>query len=79
MKVKAFGIAKEILGNSSINIETGKVLTVGQLKDYLFENYPEMVKLKTMAIAVNQSYASDEMLITEEDAEIVIIPPVSGG
>jgi molybdopterin converting factor small subunit len=48
------------------------------LKDYLFENYPEMVKLKTMAIAVNQSYASDEMLLTE-DAEIVIIPPVSGG
>jgi molybdopterin synthase sulfur carrier subunit len=78
MKVKAFGIAKEILGNSSINIEPDKVLTVGQLKDYLFENYPEMVKLKTMAIAVNQSYASDEMLITE-DAEIVIIPPVSGG
>jgi molybdopterin synthase sulfur carrier subunit len=78
MKVKAFGIAKEILGNSSINIEPDKVLSVGQLKDYLFENYPEMVKLKTMAIAVNQSYASDEMLITE-DAEIVIIPPVSGG
>ena len=78
MKVKAFGIAKEILGNSSINIEPDTVLSVGQLKDYLFENYPEMVKLKTMAIAVNQSYASDEMLITE-DAEIVIIPPVSGG
>jgi molybdopterin synthase sulfur carrier subunit len=78
MKVKAFGIAKEILGNSSINIEPDKVLTVGQLKDYLFENYPEMVKLKTMAIAVNQSYASAEMLLTE-DAEIVIIPPVSGG
>jgi molybdopterin synthase sulfur carrier subunit len=78
MKVKAFGIAKEILGNSSINIEPDKVLTVSQLKDYLFENYPEMVKLKTMAIAVNQSYASDEMLLTE-DAEIVIIPPVSGG
>jgi molybdopterin converting factor subunit 1 len=78
MKVKAFGIAKEILGNSSIEIEPDTVLTVGQLKDYLFENYPEMVKLKTMAIAVNQSYASDEMLITE-DAEIVIIPPVSGG
>ena len=78
MKVKAFGIAKEILGNSSIEIEPDTVLTVGQLKDYLFENYPEMVKLKTMAIAVNQSYASDEMLLTE-DAEIVIIPPVSGG
>ena len=78
MRVKAFGIAKEILGNSSIEIEPDTVLTVGQLKDYLFENYPEMVKLKTMAIAVNQSYASDEMPLTE-GAEIVIIPPVSGG
>lgn len=78
MRVKAFGIAKEILGNSSIYIEPDTVLTVGQLKDYLFENYPEMLKLKTMAIAVNQSYASDEMLLTES-AEIVIIPPVSGG
>jgi molybdopterin synthase sulfur carrier subunit len=78
MRVKAFGIAKEILGNSSIDIEPDTVLTVGQLKDYLFENYPEMIKLKTMAIAVNQSYASDEMLLTE-GSEIVIIPPVSGG
>jgi molybdopterin converting factor subunit 1 len=78
MRVKAFGIAKEILGNSSIDIEPDTVLTVGQLKEYLFENYPEMVKLKTMAIAVNQSYATDEMLLTE-GAEIVIIPPVSGG
>lgn len=47
-------------------------------KDYLFENYPEMVKLKTMAIAVNQSYATDDTNLTE-GAEIVIIPPVSGG
>jgi molybdopterin synthase sulfur carrier subunit len=78
MRVKAFGIAKEILGNSSLDIEPDTVLTVGQLKDYLFENYPEMIKLKTMAIAVNQSYASDEMLLTE-GSEIVIIPPVSGG
>jgi len=78
MRIKAFGIAKEILGNSSIDIEPDTVLTVGQLKDYLFENYPEMIKLKTMAIAVNQSYASDEMLLTE-GSEIVIIPPVSGG
>jgi molybdopterin synthase sulfur carrier subunit len=78
MRVKAFGIAKEILGNSSIYIEPNTVTTVRELKAYLYERYPEMLHLKTMAIAVNQSYASDEMLITE-DAEIVIIPPVSGG
>jgi molybdopterin converting factor small subunit len=31
-----------------------------------------------MAIAVDQSYAADETTLTEE-AEIVVIPPVSGG
>jgi molybdopterin converting factor small subunit len=42
MRVKAFGIAKEILGNSSIYIEPNTVTTVRQLKDYLYERYPEM-------------------------------------
>lgn len=78
MKVKAFGIAREILGNSSLFIEPDTISTVGELKAFLYEKYPEMLKLKTMAIAVNQSYASDDVNLTE-DAEIVIIPPVSGG
>ncbi|MFM7091766.1 MAG: MoaD/ThiS family protein [Bacteroidota bacterium] len=78
MKVKAFGIAREILGNSSLFIEPDTVSTVGELKAFLYEKYPDMLKLKTMAIAVDQSYASDEVNLTE-DAEIVIIPPVSGG
>ena len=78
MKVKAFGIAREILGNSSLFIEPDTVSTVGELKAFLYEKYPYMLKLKTMAIAVDQSYASDEVNLTE-DAEIVIIPPVSGG
>jgi len=78
MKVKAFGIAREILGNSSLFIEPDTVSTVGELKAFLYEKYPDMLKLKTMAIAVDQSYVSDEVNLTE-DAEIVIIPPVSGG
>ncbi len=78
MKVKAFGIAREILGNSSLFIEPDTVSTVGELKAFLYEKYPDMLKLKTLAIAVDQSYASDEVNLTE-DAEIVIIPPVSGG
>jgi len=78
MKVKAFGIAREILGNSSLFIEPDTVSTVGELKAFLNEKYPDRMKLKTMAIAVDQSYASDEVNLTE-DAEIVIIPPVSGG
>lgn len=78
MRIKAFGIAREILGNSSIDIEPNTVSTVRELKDFLYDRYPEMLHLKTMAIAVNQSYATDDTNLTEE-AEIVIIPPVSGG
>lgn len=78
MRVKAFGIAKEILGNSSLYIEPNTVSTVGELKNFLYERYPEMLHLKTMAIAVNQSYATDDTNLADE-AEIVIIPPVSGG
>jgi molybdopterin synthase sulfur carrier subunit len=78
MKIKAFGIARDIFGGSSIRIEGERIVTVGQLRDYLLRHYPEMAKLKSMAIAVDQSYAADETTLTEE-AEIVVIPPVSGG
>jgi len=40
--------------------------------------YPELGKLSSLAIAVNNSYAQDEEEINSYD-EIALIPPVSGG
>lgn len=76
MKAILFGITREIAGTSELEIPA--LPTVGDLKSWLRETYPQMNGLKSLAIAVNQEYAGDEQALTET-AEIAIIPPVSGG
>lgn len=76
-KVKSFGIAKDIIGERTSLIETNAV-TVGELRSWLAERYPELTELRSLFIAVNQNYADDGQNINETD-EIVLIPPVSGG
>ena len=78
MNVLAFGIAKEIVGNSSVNIEHAETTTVGDLKTLLEEKYPAFKKLGSYMIAVNNEYASDKTIIHADD-EVAVIPPVSGG
>lgn len=79
MIVRLFGIAKDIVGQDELNVpDTVQVRNVSALKKWIFDNYPDFHKLKTLAVAVNQEYASDETLL-EETPEIALIPPVSGG
>ena len=73
-----FGITKEIAGTSNLKLEVPSGATVAELKEILIQHNPEMQKLKSLMIAVNQQYASPERTIAEED-EIAVIPPVSGG
>ncbi|WP_232816329.1 MoaD/ThiS family protein [Chryseobacterium capnotolerans] len=53
-------------------------LNVRQLKEKLEEDFPQLIKLKSYFIAVNEEYAEDDQIIVNTD-EIAIIPPVSGG
>ena len=76
MRVLLFGIARDIAGSSFINAEG--ITTVAGLRSWLYSQYPELQKLKSLMIAVNKVYASDGDIIKNED-EIAIIPPVSGG
>ena len=78
VELLAFGIAKDIVGSNQLTIEIDANSTVGQLKGILFEDYPAFVKLRSLSIAVNEEYRTDDYLLSEQD-EIVIIPPVSGG
>ena len=79
MKIKCFGIAKEIISNSILEIENEQALkTVADLRAHLLNHYEDLKKYKSFMVAVNQSYASDETPINSSD-EIAIIPPVSGG
>jgi len=76
--ILAFGIAKDIINGSSVSVEIEEGMTVGNLKEILCEQYPDFVRLRSLAIAVNAEYREDNFLLKEKD-EIVIIPPVSGG
>ena len=76
-KLRAFGATKEILGGKEVVIEADSS-TVGELREYLEEKYPELKRLRSLFIAVNSSYAEEAQQLVEND-EIALIPPVSGG
>ncbi len=78
VKILAFGIARDILGTRNLEMDLPEATPISGLKDYLVAKYPDFTKLRSLKLAVNQEYASDDLIITNLD-EIVIIPPVSGG
>ena len=73
-----FGITTDLLNTSSLNIEVENMTTVKELKEILIDKHPQLENLHSYAIAVNESYATDETFIKENDV-VAIIPPVSGG
>lgn len=77
IKVKLFGITREIVGQPILDIDN-EVATVGQLKSYMTFTYPRIKGLNSLMVAVNSEYAKDEVGIKSTD-EIALIPPVSGG
>ena len=78
LKILAFGITKEIFGASETTVAVNDDLNVKQLKNFLEEEFPELKKLKSYFIAVDEEYAEDEQILSSIN-EIAIIPPVSGG
>ena len=80
MNILLFGIAKDIVGASSLTLSESdkKPKTVQELKQFIADKYPEFNTLSSLAIAVNSSYADDTTVLHSSD-EIAIIPPVSGG
>ena len=76
-RVKAFGIAKDIVGGKEVVVEESQQ-TVAALRSRLVSTYPALAGLRSLMIAVNNSYAEDADVIKGSD-EIALIPPVSGG
>jgi len=78
MKVLAFGIVKDIFGNSLVNVDIPAGTTIDALKSLLEEKYPRLGDLGSYMIALNNEYAQLNEVIQQQD-EVAIIPPVSGG
>ncbi|KRG11314.1 molybdopterin converting factor subunit 1 [Lederbergia galactosidilytica] len=73
-KVLLFAHLKEIAGQSSLEIDAAGQ-TVQSVRDTLVAS---LGNLDGVMIAVNEEFATDEIVIQAGD-EIALIPPVSGG
>ena len=78
MKVLAFGITKDIIGKSQMDLVEFAGKTVGELREFLVNEYNEFNQLNSLAIAVNEEYAEDHTTLNDSDV-VALIPPVSGG
>lgn len=78
MKILLFGIARDIVGSDSFQLADSAIARVSDIKDALERIYPKFRHLSSYMVAINNEYAQDDQPVQQQD-EIAIIPPVSGG
>jgi molybdopterin converting factor subunit 1 len=78
VKVVAFGIAREICGARTFEVEVPTNCDTDALKQLLEIQYPRFHLLAPFQLAVNEAYVVENILLASGD-EIAILPPVSGG
>ncbi|MFD3257799.1 molybdenum cofactor biosynthesis protein MoaE [Paenibacillus lentus] len=80
LTISLFAGLADRIGASKIEITYPEnTVSADHLKQEIARLYPDAASLVSISfLAVNQEYAADDLLITDED-EIALIPPVSGG
>lgn len=78
INVLAFGIAREICGARSFELEVPASCNTELLMQLLSAQYPRLNQLASCQLAVNETYVQEPAALNPGD-EIAILPPVSGG
>ena len=81
MKIKYFAWIKDITNLEEEEINLNEAKNLDELKTYIIKKYPDLKKhmiKEILRFAINQEYAFNNTNLNEED-EIAIFPPVSGG
>ena len=81
MKIKYFAWIKDITKLEEEEINLNEAKNLDELKTYIIKKYPDLKKhmiKEILRFAINQEYAVNNTNLNEED-EIAIFPPVSGG
>lgn len=73
-----FGITTDLVGEKSMSISLLENTSITGLKKILKTKFPALKNIHEFAIAVNEDYAEDTLIIENGDV-VAIIPPVSGG
>ena len=79
VRVQMFAVARELTGQSVVEIELGERACLSDLRAALQRKYPSLGSwLPRIAFAVGAEYADDAAQLAE-GMEVACIPPVSGG
>ena len=79
IRVRLFARARDLAGVDTIEIFLSIGSTVADVRRALSESRPALRDLLgRCAIAVNEDFAGDEVIVNDAN-EIAVIPPVSGG
>ena len=79
IEVQLFARARDIAGQARITVALPDEATVGDLRRSLAELLPSLARLlERSALAVDNELAGDALVLTS-DAEVALLPPVSGG
>jgi molybdopterin synthase catalytic subunit len=79
VRVLFFGMLKELVGRPADAIELGDDVSVRDVLAHYERQIPRLKEsLPSLALAVNQQYASPDTKLKADD-EVALLPPVSGG
>jgi molybdopterin converting factor subunit 1 len=79
VEVQLFARARDLTGTSRLEVALPEKATVGDLRRRLAELVPNLAPLlKRSALAVDNELAGDGEPLSP-DAEVALLPPVSGG
>tara|TARA_B100000809_G_C15100320_1_gene516649 strand:+ start:1016 stop:1258 length:243 start_codon:yes stop_codon:yes gene_type:complete len=73
-----FGITTDLVGTSQLQVEVDENSSIADFKAVLQDEFSKLENINSYAIAVNEEYAADAVVLKENDV-VAIIPPVSGG
>ena len=79
VRVKLFAVAKELAGRDELTLELPSGATIADLRQAAIAKVPALAKIIPHSLwALDTSYAADGTPINE-NSELALIPPVSGG
>ena len=77
--LRLYGSVKDLLGANRIELDWNDNMSVGDLRQKLYNLYPILSKVNTQfAISINRRAVDDTKLIRMAD-ELAVLPPISGG
>jgi molybdopterin converting factor subunit 1 len=79
VRVRLFARARDLAGADAVDLDLAAGATAGDLRRWLAEARPALAGLlERSALAVNNEFADDSLTLPH-NAEVALLPPVSGG